>query len=247
MYGYIYDVFLHQKVYEKELIRIEHSLTDLGLQGSKIRLSLINNIGHAVEDLLRRGVKTIVVIGSDQLFSKLVDQTVDQDGITLGLIPMGSHNQLAEIFGIPDGAEACQVLSARLIRPVQISQINSAYFIHSVTVDAAVTIEFDQRFSVAPVSDNAQISIYNLTESDPETGDDEQIFSVTITPQGEKGWFGKTQSLASSIIKSPRIKILEPRGIPIIVDGQKIVNTPAELTISDKSVQVVMGRDRQLG
>ena len=99
MYGYIYDVFLHQKVYEKELIRIEHSLTDLGLQGSKIRLSLINNIGHAVDDLLRRGVKTIVGIGSDQLFSKLVDQTVDQNGITLGLIPMGSHNQLAEIFG----------------------------------------------------------------------------------------------------------------------------------------------------
>ena len=58
--------------------------------------------------------------------------------------------------------------------------------------------------------------------------------------------FGKARSLKSSVIKSQKIKITEPRGVPIIIDGQKVVNTPAVLEVSDKSIHVIMGKDRQL-
>lgn len=247
MHGYIYDVFLNQKHYEKEVIRIEHSLTDKGLNGPIVRLSLINNVAHAVEDLLKRGVTSIIAIGSDQLFSKLADQIAEQAGITIGLIPLGTHQQLAQLFGIPSGAEACKIIAARLVRPVQLSKINSAYFIHSVSIfDARAQVVIDNQFSLSPTTDEASISIFNLIETDPESGEDTKTLSVVMTPLTEKKLFKKPESLAPTSLQSQRMTIPEPRGVPVIVDGQKIINTPVTLEVSDKSVQVIMGKERKL-
>jgi len=247
MHGYIYDVFLNQKPYEKEIIRIEHSLTDKGLNGPIVRLSLINNVAHAVEDLLKRGVTTITAIGSDQLFSKLADQIADKEGITIGLIPLGTHQQLAQLFGIPSGAEACKTISARLVRPVQLCKINSAYFIHMVSVyDARAKVTIDDQFILSPTSKEASISIFNHIQTDPESGDDTKTLSIVITPLTEKKVFKKSEALPPTSLFSQEVIISEPRGIPVIVDGQKIINTPVTLSISDKSVQVIMGKSRKL-
>ncbi len=247
MHGYIYDVFLNQKPYEKEIIRIEHSLTDKALNGPIVRLSLINNVAHAVEDLLKRGVTTITAIGSDQLFSKLSDQIAEQEGITIGLIPLGSHQQLAQLFGIPSGAEACKTLAARLVRPVQLCKINSAYFIHNVSVyDARAKVTVDKQFVLSPTSKEATISVFNHIRTDKETGEDTKTLSVVITPHTDKKVFKKSEALSPTSLLSPEVFISEPRGIPVTVDGQKIINTPVTLRVSDKSVQVIMGRTRKL-
>lgn len=247
MYGYIYDVFLNQKPFEKEVIRIENSLTDLGLSGQIVRLSLINNIAHAVADLLKRGATTIVAVGSDQLFSKLADQVAEKNGITLGLIPLGTHQQLATLFGIPEGEEATKVLAARLVRPVHLSKINNAYFIHSVVVyDPRVKVSFNGQFSASATTQDSLISISNLQTANSLTGEDEKTLSVQIAPATDKKFLRKQESLQPTAICCLQAQLSEPAGIPIIVDGQKVINTPAQLEITNEKIQVIMGRDRQL-
>jgi diacylglycerol kinase family enzyme len=245
MYGYIYDVFLSQAPYEKELIRIENSLTDLGLNGHTIKLSLINNIGHAIEDLQKRGVTTIVAVGSDQLFSKLADRVAEDSTVTLGLIPLGSHQQLAELFGIPEGESACRVLSARLVQPVPLSRINNAYFIHSCYIyDPKIRVSFDEEFTVSPTSTEAQITIFNPKKDESDMR--ETSLTAVIAPAAEKKMFRKSEPLPPTSIKSPRILLTEPRGVPIIVDGQKIINTPAVLEVSQEVIKVIMGKERKI-
>lgn len=246
MYGYIYDVFWSQKPYEKELIRIENSLTDLGFNGSIVKLSLINNVGHAVQDLLKKGVSTIVAIGGDQLFSKIADQVDIFKDTTLGLIPLGSHGQMAELFGIPKGEEACKTLAARLVQDVTLSQINSQYFIHSAIIqDPRVKIICHDKFIVGPTSPEAVVSIVN-TNPTADEGLQQRSLSVIITPASQRGLFKKSETFPSTHIKSQRLFIKEPKGIPILVDGQKTINTPATLEVSDKKISVIMGRDRQV-
>jgi len=246
MYGYIYDVFLSKKPYEKDLIKIENSLTDLGLSGHTIRLSLINNVAHAIEDMLKKGIKTIIAVGSDQLFSKIVDQVDKLSGVILGLIPLGSHQQIAKLFGIPEGAEACRTLGARLICPISLGKINNSYFIHSVVIqDERAQINCHNQFTVCATSKEADITIYNLYESNNTKAN--QVFSLVITPAGEKAFMRKSQPLSSTIIKSKDISVSEPPGIPIVVDGQKIINTPVVLEIVPAKIEVIMGKGRVIG
>ncbi len=246
MYGYIYDVFLHQKPYEKELIRLDHALTDKDLKGPVVKLTLINNIAHAVEELLRRGMKTLVAVGSDQLFSKLADQVAEHPHITLGLIPFGSHQRIAGLFGIPEGAKAADVLSARLVRSVALAKINNAYFIHDVQIhDKRANVSLNGEFTLSATAEQAHISIFNRTLIDAHDRMDRR-FSVHIVPATEKKLFRKAVTFPETNVVASEIKIGGPNGIPLIVDGQKIINTPAVLEMTGKRLQIIMGKDRAL-
>ncbi len=247
MYGYIYDIFLTQKQFIKEVNRIENSLTDLGLQGQIIRLSLISNVGHAVEELINRGVKTIVAVGSDQLFSSLADYADQLTSITVGLIPVGSHRLMADILGIPPGEQACQVLSARLIYYIRLGRINQKYFIHSVVAqDSRTQIHCDAQYTASATTDDAIISILNpFTQGEPVS---EQIkkLTVVVTPTAKQKMFRKPLPMPSTIFTAQGISIDEPRHQPLLVDGQKIVKTPVNVTLSDQQLRVIVGKNRKL-
>jgi diacylglycerol kinase family enzyme len=247
MYGYIYDVFLGQKQYAKELVKIENTLTDMGLQGHTIKLSLINNIAHALQEMTQRGIKTIVAVGSDQLFSKIADYAELLDGVILGLIPIGSHRQLADLFGIPAGAEACPVLSARLVRHVSLGRINRGYFIHSILVqDPAAKVRCEDQFEISATTQQAMISILNAREPEGETTGKQASFSVIVTPAVRGKLWRKPQFLPETHLRCTSVSIEEPRNVPLIVDGQKVLKTPVYIDLVSQKIQVIMGKGRKI-
>lgn len=246
MYAYIYDVFLGDKRYEKELIRIENSITDLDLRGNTIRLSLLNNLGHTIQDLVAQGVKTLVIVGGDKLFSRLADFADDLTGVTLGLIPLGPRQNIAKLFGIPNGVAACDVLGARLIQDVQLGKINSGYFIHSVEIDdPRVRVACDNSFAASATTEKSVMSIHNLLNNDSVKNGRGHL-SVMISPKSEKGFFKRATVIQPTIIQTKDVHIFEPRNIPILVDGSKIMKTPAKLRVAKKKISVIMGRNRKM-
>ena len=74
MYCYIYDTFTSQKKYEKQLIKIEAALTDLGIMGKVYKLNVLKNLENIIEEALADGIKNIVAVGNDQTVSKVADQ-----------------------------------------------------------------------------------------------------------------------------------------------------------------------------
>ena len=246
MYGYIYDVFLKtsNKKYEKELIKIENTLTDLGLKGSITRLSLINNVRHAVEDMIQKGVRTIVAVGSDQLFSKIADQADLLNNTALGLIPMGEHQLLANLLGIPEGHEACKCLAARLLKTVSLGKINNAYLIHSAVIeDPRTKVLCDKMYHISATTDQAIVSIHNLHETQIAS---EQKLSTMISPVLKQGLFSKSQIENPTVIQSREVEINEPKNIPVIVDGQKVLKTPVHIEIVPQKIKVIVGRERKV-
>jgi len=96
MYYYIYDNYLTDKKYEKELDKIKTRLLDLEIQGKHEKLTLLKSIDELVKDEIKRGATTVVAVGNDKTFLKLVD-VIAQSGVTLGLIPVGKEdNNLAK-------------------------------------------------------------------------------------------------------------------------------------------------------
>src|SRR3989344_7026326 len=128
MYLYLYDSFLNNKKFSNTLARIETRLTDLGIGGKICRISPLRNIKELILDEIRNGVKTVVVVGDDKTLNQIVNGVAKYD-ITVGLIPIGPDNRIAQTLGIPEGQKACDVLAARIIEKIDLGKINETYFL----------------------------------------------------------------------------------------------------------------------
>ena len=165
MYYYIYDNFLKHKKYQSLLSKIENRLTDLGINGRIGRLSLLTSLKELIKEGIKRDVKTIVVVGNNQTINRTIKALamIDQQ-LTLGIIPIGSDNQLAELLGIPTGESACEILSARKIEKLNIGQINNdQFFISSIVLSAVdIAITCDNQYRIIPTNKNGRVIINNF-------------------------------------------------------------------------------------
>ncbi len=99
MHVYIYDDYVSQKKYEQQLIRVETRITDLGLSGKIIRLGMLKNIREAIQDELRRGVKTIIAVGDNKICNTVINAMLGiehthpaQKQTPMAVIPIGKKN-----------------------------------------------------------------------------------------------------------------------------------------------------------
>ena len=92
MYYYIYDSFLNANKYKKILGRIEVSLSNFGIQGKKQRLNILHHQKEAIEEAIRRGAKTIVLVGNDRGVGQAINTLAKYD-IAGGIIPIGDENE----------------------------------------------------------------------------------------------------------------------------------------------------------
>ncbi len=128
MYYYIYDSFLTAPRYRKTLERIEVHLGDFGIQGKIKRLNILHHQKEAIEESIRRGATTIVLVGNDHGIVQAIDTLVKHD-VALGLIPVGKSNEIriARTLGIPPGELACEVLSRRTIARLDLGPSRSSW------------------------------------------------------------------------------------------------------------------------
>lgn len=245
MYLYIYDSFLSEPKYESILAAIERRVTDLDIKGKIARLSVLKNIKELVADGVKNGVTTVVAIGDDQTFAKVINIAAQFD-VTLGIIPVTTTSTIARVLGIPPKEHACEVLAARIIKRLDLGKINSQYFLNQAQItNAAVTITCDG-FSLQPTTELNSITICNVggtvtANCNPTDG----ILEAIITPI-ESNWLAK-RTLQSTVLPFKKIMI-RSRGeeeVSILTDEQIIMKTPAEIVIAPSQLRVIVGSNRQ--
>ncbi|HAH04550.1 MAG: hypothetical protein UV78_C0005G0016 [Parcubacteria group bacterium GW2011_GWA2_43_17] len=252
MYLYIYDSFLNHKKYSALLARIENRLADLEIKGKINRLNILKNMKEVIEDGIEQGVKTVVAVGDDQTFSKVVNIIADLD-VTLGLIPVNKKSKIARILGIPAEEQACDVLAQRLIKKIDLGKINQHYFIDSATIESPdVTLEFG-KYRISPIVKKSLISICNLGFlSGNQTVYQNNISNPTdglleaVVAQTTGKLFNKVQKSArQSIFPFKKIKI-GSAGEPatITIDQQAVSKTPVEISIAPNKLNIIVGNKR---
>lgn len=250
MYLYIYDSFLGNKKYGSLLAKIETRLTDLGIGGKIFRLSPLRNMTELLNDQVKGGAKTVVVVGNDKTFTEIINFAASFD-ITLGLIPVGPNNKIAKILGIPSAEEACNILSARKIERVDLGKANNTYFLSDISVaKGSVTIECENKYAVTPAVED-QVTIYNFrpilagqTQEQRMFNPKDGLLEVLIEPF-TKGFFGaKRSAQASSLIPFKKIAIRSKDSLPIYTDGQKILKTPVKVEIVPDKLKIIVGKNR---
>ncbi len=233
---------------------IETRLTDLGISGKIGRLSPFTSAKGLIRDEVRRGTETIVVVGNDETLSKAIEGIGDVK-VTLGLIPVGSPTDVAESLGIPNGVEACDVLSKRLTQKIDMGRVNGRFFLSSVRFPSArVVIEGDGQYKIVMPSTDCEVLVSNLRsglmpQSDIEVatipGDPtDGLLDALIVPQ-VGGLFGLAKKSASpSVIPMRRMSIKSENPIDVYADGQTFSAKDFMIEVVPSCLKVITGRSR---
>lgn len=100
-------------------------------------------IARAVSSAVRAGAHTIVVGGGDGTLSAAVDVLADQTDVVVGLLPLGTSNEVARALGVPlDLQGACDVIANGRVEVVDLARANSDYFVHTALVGYLAHVNF---------------------------------------------------------------------------------------------------------
>lgn len=124
---------------------LQESLTarlhELGIGGEFAKSLTPGEIGSLAREATQRGAKTIVAVGGDATVTEVVRAIYGHPGVALGIIPIGTQNRLARLFGIHDPIEAVQILAARKLEEIDIGEVGGRHFVGSVTVGESLDPE----------------------------------------------------------------------------------------------------------
>ncbi|MBI2984106.1 MAG: hypothetical protein HYY50_00555 [Candidatus Kerfeldbacteria bacterium] len=246
MYAYLVDGFLHDKKYQTELLRIENRLAQLGIQGRFEKITILKNLAEAAKEAIRRGATTVVAVGNDQTVTKLLPLVVD-GGVTLGLIPFGQPQTIAAALGIPTGLAACDVLSRRIIRHLDVGKVDNQYFLRDARLTAVERVECDGQYTVASVDPANTFVIGNLGSDDLERRPTDGRLELIVKSDAH-GWsLWRRHYGPSSVFLIRRATIASSApAASLLLDGQIVLKAPRTIEVAPQKLGVIVGRQRQI-
>lgn len=244
MYAYIVDSFLQDKKHQAELFRIETRLGQLGIQGRMEKITILKNLLEAARDAIRRGATTLVAVGNDETIIKLLPIAIEEN-VTLGIIPLGQPNTVAEALGVPAGVAACDALSRRVIRRIDVGQADNQYFLLEARLASGGPVECDGKYTVESLDPNGEVVFGNLRGRDPLGQSTDGRLELHIQ-SGNRGFWNRSFS-QESVFPIKRASLRSRGDSSLILDGQVIVKSPNLIAVAAKKLGVIVGRDRKVG
>lgn len=244
MYVYVYDDFLQDRRYERDIALIETRLTDLGITGNIVRLAFFRDAQQVLRQEIGKGIKTIVAVGNDTTLEKVLN-AVEETRTVVGYIPITPDNPFAELLGVPQGAAACDILSARLVEDIDIGEVNGHRFLHEATMDGTgCVIACDDRYTLS-VRRRAQFSFINLSAELPDVGVISPVDGrlTLVTRISRLALFGKKIDIGKVHIANMRV--YAPKPVILQADGKKITAQEFSFTTLPGRLRVITGRERR--
>ncbi len=252
MYLYLYDSFLNAKRFSSQVARIETRITDLGIGGKIFRMSPLRNISEVLADEILSGITTVVAVGDDKTLSQIINLIAPHsNSVVVGFIPVGPDATIHELLGIPNGEKACDVLAARIVEKVDLGKVNDHYFLTSLEIrEGHVSIECQKKYVLTADPKRNKIALYNLQPQlnavenklrfgNPKDGKVEVVIDPMVS-----GWFKKRFS-RPTIIPCDHVVLRSRETASVVTEGQKVLRPPLTVTVAEKQLNLVVGRNRR--
>ena len=142
--------YSHRWKAKSDWMRAESALRDAGVE---FDLSVSEHADHLVDlaaDAVRNGFTTLIVAGGDGSIGEVINGAAtgwDEQSpfpITIGIIPLGTANDLADNIGIPrDFSAMAQMIKNGKTRNVDLGKCNEHYFLNNsaIGLEPYVTIK----------------------------------------------------------------------------------------------------------
>ena len=250
-YSYIYDDFLSDRGFEREVAALETKLNTYDLAGRIGRLALFRSPKDLVEGMVKDGTKTLIIVGNDSTLDKVMWFLPDL-GITVGYIPIVGPSAVGELFNIPVGVAACEIITSRLVETIDTGKIDNRYFLTEVSVSATLaTLDVEGRYRVSPMDGGSLVirnrSAYDkdyILQNDTSTGGLEAI--ITAQPQSRRGFSWKKRPQDETRIFLNHGKLFSKDPIEAKVDAHVVSGFRFEVESVKRNFRFITGRGRRL-
>jgi diacylglycerol kinase family enzyme len=206
---------------------------------------------------VRRGVQTIVVVGNDETVAKVVSG-IDEAKLTLGFIPIGTPTSIARSLGIPEGAEACDVLSKRVTQKIDLGSVNGHLFLSQVRMSSAkVVIEGEGKYRLTSLVEDCDLIVSNLRLEDSgeapvadpggyAVGDPMDGWLDALIAPRRQSFLSKLvrQGGGKTVVPLRRMSITSEEPITVEADGRQFSNNVVSIEIVPDRLKVITGRER---
>lgn len=244
MYLYIYDSCLKDKKYANLLTKIEARIIDLDIKGEVLRMNLLKNISQFLKDGIKRGAHTVIVIGDDKTFSTVLENAM-LENIVMGYIPIDKKSKFAQIFGIPYGDLACAIIGGRIVEKIDIGKINNKFFLGSVVIENSPYTELKIDDFKIRVGRGNKIIIKNIDFEEEDLGmsnPTDGLFEIFV----EKTSRFMSKNSKHTMIKTNKVLVSsKDSSMPLIFDGIQTVNTPAQISLANEKLNIIVGSNRR--
>lgn len=251
-FAYLYDQTASDPRYERELASVEAELARRGIDGRIARESMFRDIQSTVKDLVKTGIRNVVVVGSDASFLQMIPLLSVLD-VTIGFLPLGEAGAIAKMLGISSGVSATDVLAARLVETVDLGRVNERPFLTEAVLPATrASILIEGKYRLQPRESGA-IGIRNLGSSaadgsasaDPKDG----WLELVIQTRPAKGAFARI--LSRGRLEETRIPFRNGRldadeKVDLFVDGAVLSSETFAFAIQPKALRLITGRGRKI-
>lgn len=253
MYVYLYDNFLRQKKYTSLVKSIEVQLTDYGIAGKILRLNNYIDTKSIIDDEIKRGAKTVVIVGNDKTFGQVLSRSATCE-CTFGFLPIGSDNTIASVLGIPVGIGACDVLSHRRKERLDVGWMNSRYFVSQLHVlPAKVQVIYDESFKVT-AKDKMEVVVCNLQpfywRKDKKDREERVVhpqdgkLEAFLRPLTKASWWGYNYE-EPSIFPFEEMEIIGDEAFTVEADGKVTKEVKVKIKLAHGKIAMIVGRSRK--
>jgi len=251
-FAYIYDDFVSQRRYERDLARMETELATRGISGYVARLAMFRQSREIVSNLARGGVKNVVLVGNDATLAQAISFLPDLD-VTVGYIPLGPPTVFANLLGIPVGIAAVETLAGRLVEVLDVGKCDQQYFFTEMVIPSTTAqLEVEGAYRVHPI-ENGAIAIRNTgiqvengkVCANPKDGLLEAVIQTAPGEKKKKNFWAK-KGLSETQIKFRNGRILSDKPIEVFLDGRPVRGQVFEISIVPKKLHMIMGRNRKI-
>jgi len=255
MYVYLYDNYLKEKRFDSAMKTIETRLTDFGIAGKIVRLQNFTNAEAVIEDEIKKGAKTVVIVGNDVTFGHVLSRAATCQ-VLFGFLPIGEQNNtIAGVLGIPTGIEACETLSRRRKVYLDVGWVNNRYFISQLHISPAqLLVEYDEKFAVRSrgAGTALELVVCNLQPYTLKSGKgkvqtihpQDGKLEAFLRPMHKKRFFGYEYE-DPSIFPFEEMVVSSDRPFVLEADGRESKETRLKIRLAKKQIQMVVGKTRK--
>lgn len=252
MYVYLYDNFLRGKKHDSTIKAMETRLTDFGIAGKIIRLQNFTNADAIVEEEMKKGTDTIVIVGNDATFGHVLSRAAKRD-VLFGFLPVGSGNTISNVLGIPVGEDACDVLSRRRKVTLDVGWFNNRYFVNQLHIPPSkIEIEYDERFLVSVPKGKIELVVCNLQpfiwrdtlKKEHEVHPQDGKLEAFLRPVVGVGLFRK-KTEEPSIFPFEEMIVKSKTPFVVKADGKQSKEIKIKIKLAKNKVKMIVGKDRR--
>lgn len=129
-----------------------------GMRDGQLVCRTLEEIGiECVRDPAVKDVAAVIAAGGDGTVIRTAPIAIDRK-LPLGIVPLGTFNDLAKTLGVPAGIEdACRAILAGKTRRIDVGRVNDTYFVNEASVGLSTRIarkqtpEVKQRFGALAI------------------------------------------------------------------------------------------------